>query len=66
MLTQPQQWIATIPNGTNSYTLPINQPAGLQFMLTVWGNGGIEYAGTTTVLSELRIYRPIGVSFLGW
>jgi neutral trehalase len=46
--------VPSIPNGTNSYNLSINQPAGLQYMVTVWGASGIEYAGTTDVLSESK------------
>ncbi|GMK54451.1 hypothetical protein CspeluHIS016_0110370 [Cutaneotrichosporon spelunceum] len=42
-------WVPSIPNGTNSYNLSIDQPAGLQYMVTVWGASGIEYAGTTDV-----------------
>ncbi|WVQ70565.1 hypothetical protein IAR50_000084 [Cryptococcus sp. DSM 104548] len=42
-------WIESIPAGTNKYTLDIKQPAGLQFMLTMWGASGISYAATTDV-----------------
>lgn len=45
-------WVPSIPNGTNAYNLPINLPAGLQFVVTVWGESGVEYAGTTDVLSK--------------
>ncbi|BEI85596.1 hypothetical protein CcaverHIS002_0509970 [Cutaneotrichosporon cavernicola] len=44
-------WIPNISNGTNAYNLTIDQPAGLQYMVTVWGASGIEYAGTTDVLT---------------
>ncbi|TYJ55659.1 hypothetical protein B9479_003691 [Cryptococcus floricola] len=44
-------WIESIPVGTNKYTLDIKQPAGLQFMLTMWGASGISYAATTDVMT---------------
>lgn len=65
MLTYPQTtfeqygyniWVPSIPNGTNAYDLPINLPAGLQFVVTVWGKSGVEYAGTTDVLSKQRVW----------
>jgi hypothetical protein len=37
------------------YNLSINQPAGLQYMLTMWGSSGIRMAGTTDVLSGFRL-----------
>lgn len=45
-------WVPSIPNGTNKYDLPIDLPAGLKFVVTVWGQSGVEYAGTTDVLSK--------------
>ncbi|ODN99416.1 hypothetical protein L198_03258 [Cryptococcus wingfieldii CBS 7118] len=44
-------WVESIPAGTNKYTLDIKQPAGLQFMLTMWGASGISYAATTDVMT---------------
>ncbi|WVQ63087.1 uncharacterized protein L199_001238 [Kwoniella botswanensis] len=44
-------WIESIPDGQNSYDLPIRQPEGIQYMLTVWGASGIQYAATTDVLT---------------
>nr|XP_018259985.1 uncharacterized protein I303_08057 [Kwoniella dejecticola CBS 10117]OBR82143.1 hypothetical protein I303_08057 [Kwoniella dejecticola CBS 10117] len=44
-------WIESIPDGTNSYDLPIRQPEGLQYMLTVWGSSGIQFAATTDVMT---------------
>ncbi|KAK4688625.1 hypothetical protein P7C73_g1489, partial [Tremellales sp. Uapishka_1] len=44
-------WIDSIPDGTSSYNLPINLPSGLQFILTMWGEGGISKAGTTDILT---------------
>ncbi|GFZ48211.1 hypothetical protein JCM24511_05959 [Saitozyma sp. JCM 24511] len=42
-------WIPEIDNASNNITIPINQPAGLSYLVTVWGASGIEYAGTTDV-----------------
>lgn len=47
-------WVPSIANGTTAYNLTIKQPAGLQYLVTVWGASGIEYAGTTDVQSEWR------------
>ena len=47
-----QVWLPSIPDGTNSYNLSINQPEGSHFLLTMWGASGISYAGTTDVNSE--------------
>ncbi|WWC72374.1 uncharacterized protein I206_106336 [Kwoniella pini CBS 10737] len=44
-------WIESIPDGVNSYELPIRQPEGIQYMLTVWGSSGIQYAATTDVMT---------------
>nr|XP_031860244.1 uncharacterized protein CI109_004376 [Kwoniella shandongensis]KAA5527316.1 hypothetical protein CI109_004376 [Kwoniella shandongensis] len=44
-------WIESIPAGSNSYNLTIRQPAGLQYMLTMWGASGITFAATTDVLT---------------
>ncbi|WVO17583.1 hypothetical protein L204_105280 [Cryptococcus depauperatus] len=44
-------WIESIPAGTNSYNLTVRQPAGLQFLLTMWGASGISSAGTTDVMT---------------
>ncbi|KGB75393.2 hypothetical protein CNBG_1231 [Cryptococcus deuterogattii R265] len=44
-------WVDSIPAGTNEYSLYIRQPAGLQFILTVWGASGITYAATTDVMT---------------
>ncbi|ODN82848.1 hypothetical protein L202_01109 [Cryptococcus amylolentus CBS 6039] len=44
-------WIESIPAGTHEYTFTIKQPAGLQFMLTMWGASGISYAATTDVMT---------------
>ncbi|KAK8850369.1 hypothetical protein IAR55_004287 [Kwoniella newhampshirensis] len=44
-------WIESIPAGTNSYNLDIRQPAGIQYMLTMWGASGITYAATTDVMT---------------
>jgi hypothetical protein len=45
-------WIPEIDNASNNITIPINQPAGLSYLVTVWGASGIEFAGTTDVQSE--------------
>ncbi|RXK41773.1 hypothetical protein M231_01008 [Tremella mesenterica] len=44
-------WIPSIDQHTNKYNLSINQPAGTQFLLTVWGSSGIKFAGTTDVIT---------------
>ncbi|WOO78788.1 uncharacterized protein LOC62_02G002326 [Vanrija pseudolonga] len=46
-------WVPSIANGTTAYNLTIKQPAGLQYLVTVWGASGIEYAGTTDVQTVL-------------
>jgi hypothetical protein len=50
-----QVWVPSIDDGINVYNLSINQPAGLQYMLTMWGSSGIRMAGTTDVLSGFRL-----------
>jgi hypothetical protein len=50
-MADAQVWLPSLANGTNSYNLSITQPAGLQFVLTMWGASGISYAGTTDILS---------------
>jgi hypothetical protein len=47
-----QLWVPEIPSNTTNWTIPINQPAGVTFLITMWGASGIRYAGTTDVLSE--------------
>ncbi|WVQ86020.1 hypothetical protein IAT38_008188 [Cryptococcus sp. DSM 104549] len=44
-------WIESIPATASSYELTIRQPAGLQFLLTMWGASGISYAATTDVMT---------------
>lgn len=51
MAAYVQVWLPSLPNGTSSYNLTIRQPAGLQFVLTMWGASGISNAGTTDILS---------------
>ncbi|KAL1409863.1 hypothetical protein Q8F55_003862 [Vanrija albida] len=46
-------WVPSIANGTTAHNLTIKQPAGLQYLVTVWGASGIEYAGTTDVQTVL-------------
>ncbi|WVR08461.1 hypothetical protein IAU60_005516 [Kwoniella sp. DSM 27419] len=44
-------WIESIPDGVNSYEVDIKLPAGLPFMVTVWGSSGISYAATSDVMT---------------
>ncbi|OCF33606.1 hypothetical protein I316_04679 [Kwoniella heveanensis BCC8398] len=44
-------WIDSIADGTNSLELNIRLPAGLQFLLTMWGASGISYAATSDVMT---------------
>nr|XP_019051335.1 hypothetical protein I302_01784 [Kwoniella bestiolae CBS 10118]OCF30265.1 hypothetical protein I302_01784 [Kwoniella bestiolae CBS 10118] len=57
-------WIESIPDGQNSYELLIRQPAGLQYMLTVWGASGIQYAATTDVLTVQPSLNNTSTCFL--
>ena len=45
-------WIQAIDAGQKSYNLSINQPSQEQFVLTMWGASGIQYAATTDIMSE--------------
>jgi hypothetical protein len=44
-------WVPEIPSNYTNWTIPIRQPAGMNFMVTMWGASGIRYAGTTDILS---------------
>ncbi|WVF68146.1 hypothetical protein IAT40_002909 [Kwoniella sp. CBS 6097] len=44
-------WIDSIPADRNLYKLDIRLPAGLQFLLTMWGASGIGYAATSDVMT---------------
>ncbi|WVQ95707.1 hypothetical protein IAU59_002806 [Kwoniella sp. CBS 9459] len=44
-------WVDSIADETNSLELDINLPAGLQFLLTMWGASGIRYAATSDVMT---------------
>ncbi|WWC92074.1 uncharacterized protein L201_007028 [Kwoniella dendrophila CBS 6074] len=57
-------WIESIPDGTNAYNLTIQQPAGLQYLLTVWGSSGIQYAATTDVMTVGSPITPGTTCFL--
>lgn len=35
-------WVPEIPSNATNWTIPINQPAGMQFMITMWGTSGIR------------------------
>lgn len=52
-------WVPEIQNGTNKYNLTINQPQGLQFVVTMWGASGVQYAGTTDVISQYLLASPV-------
>lgn len=60
-------WIQAIDASRNSYNLSINQPAQEQFVLTMWGASGIQYAATTdimTVGTQTNPYVSQGGCFL--
>ncbi|ORY29633.1 hypothetical protein BCR39DRAFT_588215 [Naematelia encephala] len=57
-------WLPSVENGTHAYNVTLRQPAGMQFLLTVWGASGIEYAGTTDVMTVGQPATGVAECFL--